>query len=111
MYAQYWKNGQLIFRESIHSYVSSIFIYRNDVYVAGYLSTAYPGADIACYWKNGQRVNLTDGNIGSIATSIFVTDTNVDVSGDVNFQAVYWKDGVVIPVALMLGDQEPMPFL
>lgn len=99
MYAQCWKNGQLIFRESTRSYVSSIFIHQNDVYMAGYISNSIYG-NTACYWKNGQRINLADGNYpGSTARSIFVTDSSVYVSGELNSLGVYWKDGVANIVA------------
>lgn len=94
-YAQCWKNGQLIFRESEDSYAISIFIHQSDIYMAGYLY-GYSSPNIACYWKNGQRVTLTEGNVNAIATSVFATDTHVYASGTINDQAVYWKDGVAI---------------
>ena len=92
-HAQYWKDGQLIFRESKESNAMSISIHRNDIYLAGYLWGYGDPTGIACYWKNGQRVNLTDGKVHAIARSIFVTDEHVYVSGVIDQQAVYWKDG------------------
>lgn len=91
-HAQTWKNGQLIFRESKVSYTTSIFIHRSDVYMAGFL---YGGgySNIACYWKNGKRVDLNDQSVGALAKSIFVTDDHVYVAGMINNLAVYWKDG------------------
>ena len=60
-----------------------------DVYMAGYVG------DTAAYWKNGQKVNLTDGNI---AECIAVSGTDVYVGGEVYATpyelAVYWKNGV-----------------
>jgi hypothetical protein len=100
-HAQCWKNGVLIFRENATSHAFSIFIYQNDIYMAGYV---YNDASInACYWKNGQRVNLTDENVASIAKSIFVVGSKVYVSGMQNDQAVYWKDGS----AIVLTSQGP----
>ncbi len=92
-HAQYWKDGQLIFRESKESNAMSISIHKNDIYLAGYLWSSGDPTAIACYWKNGQRVNLTDGKVHAIARSIFVTDDHVYVSGVIGQQAVYWKDG------------------
>lgn len=92
-HAQYWKNGNLIFRESEVSNGLSIFVHRNDVYVAGLTYVPGGSTSIACYWKNGQRVDLTGGGDVALARSVFVTDTHVYVSGMMNDQAVYWKDG------------------
>jgi hypothetical protein len=95
-HAQCWKNGQLIFRESEVSNALSIFIHQNDIYMVGHVYDNALPKSIACYWKNGHRVNLTDGNMNAIATSVFVTDTHVYASGMMNDQAVYWKDGDAI---------------
>ncbi len=95
-YAQYWKNGQLIFRESEVSNALSIFIHQNDIYMAGLIYLPGGLTSIACYWKNGQRVDLTDGSETAVARSVFVTDTNVYVAGMIDNQVVYWKDGDVI---------------
>jgi hypothetical protein len=91
-HAQCWKNGQLIFRENKTSGAYAIFIHQNNIYMAG------TQGNVACYWKNGARVDLTDGSAPSIAKSIFVTDAHVYVSGMLNYQAVYWKDGAIIPL-------------
>ncbi len=95
-HAQYWKNGQLIFRESEDSNGLSIFNYQGDVFMAGVIYLPGGLTSVACYWKNGQRVNLTDGKGVAIARSIFVVDTHVYVAGMNNDQAVYWTDGNVI---------------
>jgi len=90
-HAQCWKNGQLIFRENEISNAMSIFIHKNDIYMAGYFDNpAFPGNN-ACYWKNGTRVDLTGAYAAGL--SIFVTDSHVYVSGIIDNQAVYWKDG------------------
>jgi hypothetical protein len=95
-HAQYWRNGELIFRESEVSNALSIFTHQNNIYIAGHLYTSQTST--ACYWKNGERVNLTDGSGTAVARSVFVTDKYVYVAGMVNDQAVYWKDGE--PIAL-----------
>lgn len=94
-HAQCWKNGQLIFRENEVSNALSIFTHQNDVYMAGHLYTPGQSIGTACYWKNGQRVNLTDGSANAVAKSVFVTEAHVYVAGMINNQAVYWKDGDV----------------
>ncbi|HTF22038.1 MAG TPA: hypothetical protein VK658_28350 [Chryseolinea sp.] len=92
-HAQCWKNGQLIFRESEISNAMSVFVHQNDIYMAGYLyGPDFPNG-MACYWKNGRRVDLTDGSVMATAWSMFVTDEHAYVSGVINQQASYWKDG------------------
>jgi hypothetical protein len=93
-HAQCWKNGELIFRESENSNALSIFIHRNDIYMAGHLYTPDQLIGNACYWKNGERVDLNEANVIGVARSIFVTDEHVYVAGMIDDQAVYWKDGV-----------------
>jgi hypothetical protein len=94
-HAQYWKNSQLIFRENEDSNGLSIFIHQGNVYMAGVVYPLGGLTSVACYWKNGQRVDLTDGGGISIARSVFVTDDHVYVAGMMDGQAVYWKDGEV----------------
>ncbi|MGC3943268.1 MAG: hypothetical protein QM762_01805 [Chryseolinea sp.] len=91
-HAQTWKNGQLIFRESKVSYATSVFIYKNDIYMSGSLyDMNIPNT--ACYWKNGKRTDLTSESTNGIARSIFVTNDHVYAAGMINDQAVYWTDG------------------
>jgi hypothetical protein len=95
-HAQYWKNDQLLFRESEVSNGLSIFTLDNDVYMAGILYPPGSLTSVACYWKNGQRFDLTDRSGVAMAKSVFVTDNHVYVAGMINNQAVYWKDGDAI---------------
>jgi len=94
-HAQCWRNGQLIFREDEVSNALSIFIHQNDVYMAGIFYPPGGLASIACYWKNGQRIDLTDGSKIAMAKSVFVSETHVYASGMIDNQAVYWKDAEV----------------
>jgi hypothetical protein len=95
-HAQYWKNSQLIFRENKSSNALSIFPDQKDIYMAGYVYSIDPPWNIACYWKNGQLINLTDGSKPAIAKSIYVTEGHVFVAGTMDNQAVYWKDGELV---------------
>jgi len=94
-HAQYWKNERLMFREREVSNALSIFAHSSGIYMAGHLYTPNSANSTACFWKNGDRVDLTDGIGTAIARSIFITDKHVYVAGMINDQAVYWKDGFV----------------
>jgi hypothetical protein len=78
------------------------------VYVAGY-SENNIGINIPCYWKNGERTDLSmvDAAIdGSSARSIVVADGVVYISGE-TYKAgptrvpCYWKNGVRQDIATL----------
>lgn len=60
-----WKNGvaQIL---PMGVSASSVFVFNNDVYVAG------DGIGFALYWKNGVPTKLTEGSTNASASSIFV---------------------------------------
>ena len=99
---QYWKNGVAfpLIDGPIAGAASSIFVSGNDVYVAGYeLIHQLQFGSSAVYWKNGNRIVLSNDKVESAyATSVFVSGNDVYVAGDVftgtHTQAVYWKNGV-----------------
>ncbi|HEY5825349.1 MAG TPA: hypothetical protein VIT44_13335, partial [Cyclobacteriaceae bacterium] len=87
--AKYWKNG-VANNLPDGTGASSIFIYENDIYIAG------GNGLTAKYWKNGVGTNLSEGS----AFGIFVSDNDVYVAGINNFSngitdVVYWKNGVM----------------
>ncbi len=95
-YAVIWKNEEEIFRESVNSYARSIFIHGSDVYIGG-SRHHYPSLNrVACYWKNGTRVELTNENQDAQVMSMFVDATGVYAAGTLNSRAAYWKDGVLV---------------
>ncbi len=63
--------------------VPALFLYRNDVYVAGGEDDAATFTQVAKYWKNGTAVNLSNGVSNAVATSgdLFVSGNDVYVSG------------------------------
>jgi hypothetical protein len=53
------------------------------------------GSNAPAYWKNGVENDLPlNGASYGNATSIFVSDSNIYVSGYTSAGAVYWKNGV-----------------
>lgn len=68
--ATIWKNGV---ETALPGGVAAtgITIVGNDIYVSG--NGLNGGASVAKYWKNGVPVDLTNGALNTIATSIFVT--------------------------------------
>jgi IPT/TIG domain len=95
--AAYWKNGVQVNLPGSLPTPYSIFVSGNDVYVAG---TTYNNAtqiNTAVYWKNGVVTSLSDGILNYLAKGIYVTGSDVYVSGfegsgnDVS--PLYWKNG------------------
>ena len=105
----YWYKGvpTLLVRGS-NVYGYSMVIVDSDVYVAGGVGEI-DTTGTASYWKNGQQYTLSlyDGAVGETATGIFVSGSDVYVSGTMHFNdpptasfpprwgftACYWKNG------------------
>ena len=69
--AKLWKNGEL---QSLPgaTRVSSVFVFNNDVYVAG--EGLDNGVKSPMYWQNGVAVPLPNDSNGPFASSIFVKE-------------------------------------
>lgn len=86
-----WKNG---IPTTINISPNSIFINGNDIYIAGRVG------NMACIWKNGIVTQLTNGVKQGFATSVFVKDNDVYVTGFERDQATafsvgkVWKNGI-----------------
>jgi hypothetical protein len=96
--AVYWKNGKMIKLGNDPSYANSMAISGTDIYICGYatINDQY----VAAYWKNGVIQSL--GNIPySSANSIKVDGADIYIvgtAGSYGTTAVYWKNGVLIPL-------------
>jgi hypothetical protein len=92
--AVYWKNGVIIKLgdNQSDSYGYSIFVSGNDVYVAGTSKNKISNIWQALYWKNGEEVKLS----GTAASSIFVVENDVYVSGGFDKTPQYYKNGLPI---------------
>lgn len=93
----YWKNGiwtSLHPDNQLYCYTTSVFVFNNDVYVAGYYYNYSGDPDYACYWKNGTKTILASSTTNSCrATSIFVSGTDVYVAGRSDTGWCYWING------------------
>jgi hypothetical protein len=106
-----WKNATLspildnseIISESIGTTITSS---DGNIYVGGYIKNNQ-GKQVACYWKNKQRNDLTDGLTDAIVNSIFVDGTDVYAAGHytaainniISTVACYWKNGVKLDLS------------
>lgn len=93
-HALVWKNSNIIFKATEVSLANSIFIHNGDVYTGGLLGRYSKDSTIACYWKNGQVVKLSEQLENTQVTSLFVTNDHVYAAGIVNYQATVWIDGI-----------------
>lgn len=97
-YACYWKNSKLyILPGASDSYANSIYVYNNDVYIAGNFTS---GAQHACFWKNGEGPYPLDeaGQVSSGAYSIYIVNGDIYISGYLWFttnRACYWQNNKV----------------
>ncbi|RAW00979.1 hypothetical protein DQQ10_12120 [Pseudochryseolinea flava] len=101
-YPVIWKNSEptLLTDTTLHRYASAqgMRIHGDDLYVVGFeFGINYPAA---CYWKNGKKVSLSNGETSGVATDIWIDGEDVYVAGSIknaagNPEAYYWKNGVI----------------
>jgi hypothetical protein len=112
-----WKNGvPTLLAYTPDVFACSMVMVDSDIYIAaGYSPAGTNPSDItdtpgiASYWKDGQQypLSLSEGAVGAVATGIFVSGSDVYVSGTMHFNdptsvpftprwgftACYWKNG------------------
>lgn len=97
--AVYWKNGKKITIDSLSDYsqANNIFVTdNNDVYAAGSIYSFATANRIPVYWKNKTIIPLAAVTEYGEAKAITVSGNDVYVAGELNGQAVYWKNGVKV---------------
>lgn len=105
-----WKNGVIVPTQFSAGNISNglpvtlgvvyaIAVSGTDVYMAGEQSP-FSGNQVATYWKNGVPVPMTDGTTVAEATGLFLSGSDVYVSGYVQGtnQRAYWKNGTAVPL-------------
>ncbi len=93
---KYWKDGEVTTISSQLPSIGEMSIKGNDVYISGAEKTSATAATKACYWKNGIKTELIDGN-NKIAGEI-----KLGINGDLfiaektlHYDALsYWKNGI-----------------
>jgi hypothetical protein len=68
--AKLWKNGVAQDLVGVRN-ARCVYVSGNDVYVVGYVENAQ-GKDVAMFWKNGEKQNLSDGDNNAEALCVFV---------------------------------------
>ena len=103
----YWKDGvKTDLPPTVYFSANAIAVSKGSVYIAGFsrdwkISPAvnYIDFGIACYWKDGVKIDLPPGTVYSSANAITVSEGSVYIAGSYNdddniSRACYWKDGV-----------------
>lgn len=78
-----------------------VAVSANDIYVGGFIKNS-KGIQVACYWKNKQRNDLSDGIDNSVVNSIFIDGSDVYaagyyegiVNGYYGRIGCFWKNGL-----------------
>ncbi|WP_421943150.1 hypothetical protein [Pedobacter sp.] len=102
----YWKNGVPTVITDVHdnsaiNNANAIYVSGNDIYITGQ-STKYPGIEVASYWKNGTRSDLTfthttqwsmGKDIKFVNNTLYAGGYAYDAANLVS-QAMIWKNGM-----------------
>lgn len=99
--AAYWKNGveTLLNSSSSKSSASGITVQSNDTYISG--TREVNNQLIACYWKNGNVIDLTTTAVISVGNPLINGGDLYIIGQEYNSttpgrDAIYWKNGVKI---------------
>lgn len=107
-----WKNGAIVPVSLSTGNISNglpvvlgilyaVAVSGTDVYLAGSQSP-FSGNQVVTYWKNGVPIPLSDGTTVGEATGLFLSGSDVYVSGYVQGtgQRTYWKNGTAVPITV-----------
>ena len=106
----YWKNSQWTNVDD-NGIINTIFVENGNVYTAGHDSDDNNNENIACFWINGERIALTQGNSvgGTQVHALHVVDGAVHATGDklsnnLGYVGGYWRYGAsIIPEIQILS--------
>lgn len=93
----YWINGKKNSLTVGKNYnFNDIAVYGDDIYLSGYEKNGLYN-NSAYYWKNGQKVKLENVDKSNIASSIFVSGSDIYILGNTTYREQkmvwYWKNG------------------
>jgi len=91
----YWLNGVKSTLPGENSVIVGMESHEGSMYFIGYYVNN--NKTIACYWKDGKKIDLADGTVNTFANDITFADGKVYVCGtetdDKNTFACYWENG------------------
>ena len=94
--ACYWIDDKKTdFDLSPNSRAYAMTVFGDNIYTVGYYMVS---RQVACYWRNGVKIDLYDGTGASSARAITVLDGNIYIVGYYNDGtkniACYWRNGI-----------------
>jgi hypothetical protein len=90
--ATYWKNGVPTILTTNSGAITDLFLDKSTLYFSG--NEAIGGYLIAKLWKDEVETVLSPEGETNEANDIFVADNNVYVSGYINGNYAFWKNGI-----------------
>ncbi len=94
---RYWKNGTLINLNSgtfNRAEANDIQVVNGNVYVSGGASNLTTSESKAVYWVNGVMNILPNTSGSSYSEGLFVSGTDIYLTGRDSLDNVYWKNGI-----------------
>ena len=95
----YWTHGVATILTSSGN-PTAVYVSGSDVSVAGFINTGTSNSPV--YWKNGAITSLTDNPIESVARSVALSGSDVDVAvymptSSGRTTALTWDTGILTP--------------
>jgi hypothetical protein len=103
-FAVLWKNGQSTKLTEKKGVAEAVFVTAdNNLYIVGSELGSNNFYRVAKFWKNGVKIDLTDGTSDANATCLYVYYNDIYIGGSEGASIVYWKNGM--PNTLQKGNQ------